>query len=150
MERNNDIYITRKMVYQGESEDLHNALAVIGGYDYENHRSLNEIMERTPEFQYSWTTDTQPISIAELRKHLDAAENAGATHVQIAYHCDHIVYNIDGLVIRESTEEEVDIVLEADTHFDETQRAIGKLNEQIRELKEKHNEKYKDDKFYSI
>lgn len=129
-------YYTIKQVNQMESENVNNSLEPIAEFDYKNDDDCREITDKRYAFEYSWTDDTRPISIAELRTLLDVAEEDGATHVQIAYHPDHQVYNIDGFNIYKSTEEEIAEADKADEDYDATSFDINVLEQEINKLKE--------------
>lgn len=129
-------YYTIKQVNQMESEDVNNDLESIAEFDYKNDDDCREITDKRHGFEYSWTADTKPISIAELRVLLDVAEVDGATHVQIAYHPDHQVYNVDGFKIYKSTEEEIAEADKADEDYDATSFDINVLEQEINKLKE--------------
>lgn len=50
--------------------------------------------------------DSGNLSINRLTETLEKAKKAGATHVQIDYHCDHMTYLIQGVKLEKLTPEE--------------------------------------------
>ncbi len=58
-----------------------------------------------------------PVSINYLRGLLDELETKGANYVSIDYHTDHIEYELDGIIAREATQEEIDDQKEKDRQF---------------------------------
>lgn len=48
------------------------------------------------------------IKIDYLRGILDQLEGLGANYVSIMYHPDHIEYELDGILVREATQDEID------------------------------------------
>lgn len=66
---------------------------------------------------------------------LQELKNAGSTHVELDYHCDHIGYEISGYEIRLSTEEEKNEFDEMNKKEQEKQKRLRDLYNQINEIK---------------
>jgi hypothetical protein len=79
--------------------------------------------------------DGYPVNIDRMIAKLQELKNAGSTHVELDYHCDHIGYEISGYEIRLSTEEEKQEFDEINKQEREKQQKIRDLYNQINEIK---------------
>jgi hypothetical protein len=75
-----------------------------------------------------------PIEINRLIQQLQKFQEAGATHVSMEYHEDHIGYPMEGLKIYESTQEEVQKYEESLQRDVEKERKIAFLKLEIEKL----------------
>lgn len=56
----------------------------------------------------TWGGENYPIKIDEVTKILEKLKKSGCNYVEIMYHCDHTSYVFNGILIRESTPEEIE------------------------------------------
>ena len=83
--------------------------------------------------------ENTPVKIDYLRGLLDELETKGANFVSIDYHSDHIEYELDGLLVTEATQQEIDEDIKRQDEFklkyakQELER-IEKTANQFREL----------------
>jgi hypothetical protein len=96
-----NIYVKRNLVYENELSELDSVLEKEFGFDYETQEDF------FIEGDYAGYADASPINIDHVIQELSNMKAAGATHVEIGYHCDHIGYIFEGYQITPMTETEV-------------------------------------------
>ena len=96
-----DIYVKRELVYENELSEIDFQLKEEFGFDYEKH---DDFIVEGDSNDYA---DAYPIKIEEVIQELTNMKDAGATHVEIGYHCDHIGYIFEGYEIKSMTSAEV-------------------------------------------
>jgi vacuolar-type H+-ATPase subunit I/STV1 len=103
---------------------------------YEDEEDFNEI------YKDKANNLNTPIKIDTLREHLNLLEKKGANFVSIMYHPDHIEYELDGQLVREATQEEINEHTLKQKEFQLTQikKRIAELEEQTKQFKNKLNE----------
>lgn len=83
--------------------------------------------------------DGFPIKIDRMLEALTKLKEAGATHIEIGYHCDHIGYDISGFSIVELKPDEI-IELKAKQDAERLrEEKIRKLKNKLRELENENN-----------
>ena len=60
---------------------------------YENY----EFLDKENDLELDYTEEVDPIKIDLLKKLIERAEKAGASHMKFHYHTDHRSYNVYGL-----------------------------------------------------
>ena len=122
-----DIYVKRELVYENELSEIDFQLKEEFGFDYEKH---DDFIVEGDSNDYA---DAYPIKIEEVIQELANMKDAGATHVEIGYHCDHIGYIFEGYKIKSMTGEEVENV-ENEKKAEEKKQKIAELKRQIQML----------------
>ena len=117
-----NIYVKRKLVYENELSEIDFILRDEFGFDYETHDGF------FIEGDYNGYTDAYPINIDHVIQELSNMKAAGATHVEIGYHCDHIGYIFEGYQITPMTETEVN-------HLEQKQESERHKREKINDLR---------------
>lgn len=96
-----NIYAKRTLVYENEISEIDFKLHEEFGFDYEKHEDF------LIEGASTGYADAYPIKIEEIIKELENMQKAGATHVEIGYHCDHIGYIFEGYKIEQMSTDDV-------------------------------------------
>lgn len=122
------IHIKKKLVYENELSELDSVLEKEFGFDYENHEDF------FIEGDYAGYADAFPINIDRIIQELSNMKAAGATHVEIGYHCDHIGYIFEGYQITLMTETEVNQLKQKQESERRKQEKINDLRKQIKIL----------------
>jgi len=122
-----DLYAKRELVYENEISELDFKLYDEFGFDNEEG---NFIIEGDS----NGYADAYPIKIEEVIQELVNMKDAGATHIEIGYHCDHIGYIFEGYKIKSMTSEEVEDVENKKKAKEEKQKKIAELKRQIQML----------------
>jgi len=78
--------------------------------------------------------DDEPIEINSMIELLQKAKDAGSTHVNINYYTDHHGYDISGVEMRKSTQEEIDNYEEFKSSIKDIDAQIKKLNGELSKL----------------
>ena len=78
--------------------------------------------------------DDEPIEINSMIELLQRAKDAGSTHVNIDYHTGHHGYDISGVEMRKSTQEEIDNYEEFKSSIKDIDAQIKKLNGELSKL----------------
>ena len=123
-----DIYAKRELVYKNELSEIDIQLQDEFGFDWEKH---DDFIINGDSNGYA---DAYPINIEEVIQELVNMKDAGATHVEIGYHCDHIGYIFEGYRIKSMTTEEVENVENEKKAEEEKQKKIAELKRQIQML----------------
>ena len=122
-----DLYVKRELVYENEISELDFKLYDEFGFDNEDG---NFIIEG----DYAGYTDAYPIKIDDLIQELNLMKNAGSTHAEIGYHCDHIGYIFEGYRIEPMTTSEVEAIKNIKAKKDKKLQEIADLKQRIKEL----------------
>ena len=126
-----NIYVKRELVYENELSEIDVQFEDEFGFDYEEHEDF------IVEGDSNGYADAYPIKIEEVIQELVNMKDAGATHVEIGYHCDHIGYIFEGYKIKSMTSEEVEDVENKKKAEEEKQKKITELKRQIQMLENK-------------
>ena len=89
--------------------------------------------------------DGFPIDIDRMIYALTGLKEAGATHVEIDYHCDHIGYDISGYNITKLDKEEESRLIIKQQEERIREEKIRKLKNELRELENENNPNDTDD-----
>lgn len=137
-----EIILKRKVVFQGNSEELYGAYPfrkLLTKKEFERYNEYCDISVYTDSYT---DANSRDISIEDMKALIKKAEDAGANYIQIDYHCDHEEYDIYGSLITRPTKEE-DEEIKRVKRVGEKMKISGRirnLEAQIEELK-KQNEK---------
>lgn len=123
-----NIHVQRDLVYENELSEIDFQLQDEFGFDYEKHDGF------IINGDSNGYADAYPIKIEEVIQELVNMKDAGATHVEIGYHCDHIGYIFEGYKIKSMTEKEVEAVENEKKAEEEKQKKIAELKRQIQML----------------
>ena len=77
----------------------------------------------------------RPVNVDEIIKLLSEIKEDGCNFAQIRYHEDHLCYEIIGLEIRTSTEDEINEWIKYQDLYVKKEKQISDLEKQIREIK---------------
>jgi len=124
-------YVKRELVYENELSEIDFKLQEEFGFDCKKHDHF------IVEGDSNGYADAYPIKIEEVIQELVNMKNAGATHVEIEYHCDHIGYIFEGYKIKSMTSKEVESVENEKKIEEEKQKKITELKRQIQMLENK-------------
>jgi hypothetical protein len=136
--KNNNHSITKE--YKEEIDDSELDMTLydeILGKDWSDKEKYHDTIYKGRDNQYGWQGESHPISIDRMMKHLQDLKDKGCNHVEIMYHCDHIGYNIYGLDIHRSTNEEVKAhkKWQAAEKEKEKQKKIKELTKELEKVK---------------
>ena len=86
-----------------------------------------------------YTEEVDPIKIDLLKKLIERAEKAGASHMKLHYHTDHRSYNVYGLKVRCATNEEYLKLMDYSNEIkkeliQEKEREILKLQNELKKI----------------
>lgn len=95
-----NVYLKREVVYESEISEIDFKLQEEFGFDCEKHEDF------LIEGDSNGYADAYPIKIEEVVQELVNMKEAGATHVEIGYHCDHIGYIFEGYRIKSMSTED--------------------------------------------
>lgn len=123
-----NIYATRTLVYENEISEIDFKLKEEFGFDYEKHEDF------LIEGDSNGYADAYPIKIEEVIQELVNMKEAGATHVEIGYHCDHIGYIFEGYRIKPMSTEDAKSIENKKNAEEEKQKKISELKRQIQML----------------
>lgn len=96
------IYITKTKINHTELDELDYELQ--NEFDYDEYKH-DDFVEIKVDHGYS---DCEVVNIDTLIDRLISIKNAGATHVEVDYHSDHIAYDITGYKIELSSQDLID------------------------------------------
>lgn len=122
------IYITKTVKFEASPSELDFENREAFGWEDHDTHDFNELTNSI------MMTDVEPISIEKLIGILHQAQAAGSTHIAIEYHSDHIGYDITGIEMRPSTDEEVLDHVEKKRSEQEKRRKIHDLKAQIAKI----------------
>lgn len=122
------IYVTRTEKFTASPSELDFINREQFGWEDYDKQEFVEIMVGNP------STSDEPISIDNLIEILQEAKAAGSTHVAIDYHSDHIGYDISGVELRLSTDEEIEKCEAKRKAEQDKRRQIHDLQSQIMKL----------------
>jgi hypothetical protein len=118
------IYVTKTVKFEKSADELDfDNMDQFGWKDHDQH----DFVEINNDML---STDAEPIEIDRLIAILNEAKSKGSTHVAVEYHCDHIGYDIAGIEMRLSTQEEID-------SFENKRKAAQDKRRQIHDLQAK-------------
>ena len=121
------IYVTKTTRFKASQSELDfENREKFGWEDHDKHDFV--------EIETNPLTDAEPIEIDQLIAILNKAKSVGSTHVAIEYHCDHIGYDITGIEMRLSTEDEVLAYTEKKKAEQEKRRKLHDLRAQIAKI----------------
>lgn len=124
----NNVYIKRKLVYDNELSEIDFDLYKEFGFDSDKHEDCLIVGDSRGY------ADAYPIKIEKVIQELVNMKEAGSTHVEIGYHCDHIGYIFEGYNISKMSNDEVNKLLEEKRAKKTKQDQIAALKKQIQIL----------------
>lgn len=123
-----NVYLKREVVYESEISEIDFKLKEEFGFDYEKHEDF------LIEGDSNGYADAYPIKIEHIIQELVNMKDAGATHVEIGYHCDHIGYIFEGYRIKPMDKSEVEEIKNMKAKNDKKIQEIADLKQRIKEL----------------
>lgn len=126
--KDTNIYVKRNLVYENELSEIDFVLHNEFRYNYEEHEDF------FIEGEYAGRADAFPININDVIQELSNMKDAGATHVEIGYHCDRIGYIFEGYQITSMTETGVNQLKQKQESERLKQEKINDLRKQIKTL----------------
>jgi hypothetical protein len=124
-----NMHVTKTLIKNSDFSELDFDLYDEFGFDHDNYDEFETIDKGRGR------ADGYPVNIDRMIAKLQELKNAGSTHVELDYHCDHIGYEISGYEIRLSTEEEKNEFDEMNKKEQEKQKQLRDLYKQINEIK---------------
>lgn len=88
----------------------------------------------------TWGGENYPIKIDKVVKILQKLKKSGCNYVEIMFHGDHMSYVFNGILIRESTSEEIEKNEMLSEKRKEAEKEIQICENKIRDIKKKHND----------
>jgi hypothetical protein len=127
-------YLTKKNLIDDELSEIDFVFQDEWGCDSE----LEDIDDSNDiEFiinQYG-SADGYPIKIDRVIEQLQKIKDAGCSHIEMSYHCDHIGYQFSGFLIEEATPKQIEDHVKKIIEADNKKKEIQKLEAEIRRLK---------------
>jgi hypothetical protein len=87
-----------------------------------------------------WGGENYPMKIDEVTKILDKLKKSGCNYVEMMHHSDHGSYIFNGVLIRESTPEEIEKDKMLSEKRKEVEKEIKIYEDKIRDIKKKYND----------
>jgi len=87
----------------------------------------------------TWGREVDHIKIDKVIKILQNLKKSGCNYVEIMHHCDHGSYVFNGIFVRESTPEEIEVFQNLSQKKKEFQKKMDELDLQSKKLKEEYS-----------
>ena len=126
MAKNKNTYITVTKVKHTEVSEIDFDLHSKFKFDYENGGDFISIDGP------GQSLDSEPVDISRMIKILADMKQKGANYVRIEYHVDHIGYEVEGLNIRKSNDQEISTYEEKNESLEDKKKRILALRDQIK------------------
>jgi hypothetical protein len=88
----------------------------------------------------SWGGENYPMKIDDVTKILETLKKEGCNYVEMSYHGDHISYIFNGILVRESTPEEIEKEKMLSELRQEAKKEISIYEKKIRDIKNNYND----------